>query len=988
MSSDQPSLLDQTFETLRPANPIFCHEEFLEKLESNRSQPIGKRASLLIRHLAVDSRRQHYKATHGANQGWRRSRLGGTGGSHFYAWWAPKTAAPFRGQPGFDQAPEGAILLRDIRHHDDHSPANPHSFESNYLPISVAEMRRDDFGPAPWTQQQSRFASARQHVRILKGHPGSGKTTALLHAADTCGVHRVLYLTYSRDLAALARDYFDKFCSKECQFDVMTFDAFVRKLAGFDAPFGTMAEMRSRFRADLNPFARSLGPWTDHVPALYDELHAHLAGSALPVAAGRFPSCAAPRTPDKDYRTRRIRFIGEPAAASALDIASRLERGNPGLAARYFPELDLAWKAAIGLTGSETARNTRDFLDVDCICVDECQDLTVLEAFTTIELAAVLSRRGLGRTPVFYAGDEAQTVRPTDFEWGWMNDLLHSRLGTPSEFKLSSNLRSPRSIAGLVNHVWDLYGRLEKRDRPSGTGYAEIEDDATDQILYCAASHGEDLNRCLEALAAREGLAVVSYDDALTQKIPAALRHSILSASDVKGLDFHTVCLVNAGQQLEKIVRANRETRFVSADIENLRRRLAIDELRVGISRPSERLIWLDVAPTAEAVRETVSFLNQYGERSVAPTVPAALMTALEEEQLDLEERVQRCQSDARQFLGVRAELAWSRAQQAVALLGDPSNSNAVHDQELRESAYETLAEICFCLGFRGTQLAPELGRPDLFAVAASACRKPGMQMVIGDIGGVVRAPDRQAKLAALGNLAQSLPRCGDHVGSWLLNEIASKMPAWLEELESAIPIGENAVTLAKILPDFYGALRLPDAAARSEKLLDRCVRLLIKNKRHEDAVRILRTLENRKPELEAECLEATGDFAGAADLYRSIGKLKEALSCYRAAPDFEAAAALIREIPNHPAAESYEWLIRLKASLDQRPANFGKVMTAPEKKVLEQLLEQGLGVQRKPRAPRKAATKKTATKKTAAKKTAPKKTKKVWPSRPPDPYF
>jgi hypothetical protein len=112
-------------------------------------------------------------------------------------------------------------------------------------------------------------------------------------------------------------------------------------------------------------------------------------------------------------------------------------------------------------------------------------------------------------------------------------------------------------------------------------------------------------------------------------------------------------------------------------------------------------------------------------------------------------------------------------------------------------------------------------------------------------------------------------------------------------------------------------------------------VRLLVKNKRHAEAVPILRALETRKPELEVECLEATGDSAGAA--------------------------ALIREIPSHPAAESYEWLIQLRALLAQRPANLNKIMTPAENKVLEQLLEQGLGVKRKPRAATKTAVKKAA---------------------------
>jgi hypothetical protein len=46
---------------------------------------------------------------------------------------------------------------------------------------------------------------------------------------------------------------------------------------------------------------------------------------------------------------------------------------------------------------------------------------------------------------------------------------------------------------------------------------------------------------------------------------------------------------------------------------------------------------------------------------------------------------------------------------------------------------------------------------------------------------------------------------------------------------------------------------------------------------------------------------------------------------------------------------------------LAKRPDNFNRVMTQPEKKLLEALLEKGLGVQRKKAAPKKQAAKKKA---------------------------
>ena len=81
-------------EATEKGSPLFCHEEFLEQLEANRATGVGKRASLLLQRLLLDERREFFKSTQGVNKGWRRSRLGGSSGSHFYAWWAPRGAQP------------------------------------------------------------------------------------------------------------------------------------------------------------------------------------------------------------------------------------------------------------------------------------------------------------------------------------------------------------------------------------------------------------------------------------------------------------------------------------------------------------------------------------------------------------------------------------------------------------------------------------------------------------------------------------------------------------------------------------------------------------------------------------------------------------------------------------------------------------------------------------------------------------------------------
>jgi hypothetical protein len=978
----QLELIDDEFATSKPSNAIFCHEEFLEKLSSHERDSIGKRTAFLLQRLSVDSRRVHYKSTSGLNRGWRRSRLGGGHGSHFYAWWAPKNAAPLKDSSGFSDVPDGAVFLRDIRHHDDHSPLAPQAFETQYMPVSVRDLRREEYAPLPWSHSQMRFAQARQPIRLLKGHPGSGKTTALLNAADSSGAERILYVTYSRDLAALARDYFDRFCSSHKHFDVVTFPDLVRRILSAAPERISAREARERFNRDIFPLARTLGPWSNKFSALYDEFHAHLIGDAIPYRAARFTACSNPRLPEKDYFERRARFLGSGPASSAAEAAGRLEKLAPAsLAERYFPELALAWQAVRKL---RAPGNPESLFHFDCIAVDECQDLTPIEVVTIIELASGAARRHRN-VPLLMAGDEAQTVRPTDFEWAWLSDLLHAQLGTPSEHKLAANLRSPQRIAEIVNRVWDLYSHIQKQERPSGTGYAEIEDDATDQILYCTGANGPELNELLTALANREGLALISLDDTVPNYVPDAARSAVLTVAEAKGLDFHSVCVLDAGTHIERIRREDGRFR-ADGDLEGLRKRLAIDQLRVALSRPTERLIWLDVNPSDAVITQSISFLNGGPiESGVSSCVPSALMKTLEEDELDPEERVQRCQIDARQFLEIKPEMAWSRAQQAVTLLGRPGSLASVTDDAARLAAYFTLAEVCFTLGFRNVRLPSELGRPDLFeeaSRAASSARRPALAAAITAIGKVHRA-GIDTKMDALLSLSQILPSAKPQLEPWLLLEIASKSAAWIEDMESALYNGHNASVLLRVLPPFLEALDVPDREARLQRLRQRAVQLLVKDKQFAAALMALKGLADRQPKLEAACHEGLNDFRAAAEAHIAAGNPKEALNCYRSIPDIAAALKLAVEI-DHPAVDSLQWISKLRDLVGERPDRFTKSVTPAEKKALEELLEQALGVTRRKPAPRKAATKKAATPaKRAIKKTAPK------PRRRDDnPYF
>ncbi len=926
-----------------------------------------------MQRMSVDIGRLHYKGTSGVNRGWRRSRLGGGSGSHFYAWWAPAGAAALKQNDGFGAQTE-AIFLRDIRHHDDHAPLSPGDLAHDYLPLSVSDLRGDEYAPEPWTASQARFARSRGVARILKGHPGSGKTTALLHASDASQAPHVLYLTFSNDLAALARDYFDRFCSASRMFTVLTYPTFLRQMLGVQGIESDPAQSRARFRRDLLNYQRSLGVWSNNIDALYDEMHAHLVGAAVPETSGRFPKAENGRLPDSAYRAQRLRYIGT-AADSVLDAARRLDRAGEGpLTDRYFPELALAWRAAQALSkGSH--KLAAEFSDYGCVAVDEIQDLTPLEVFVVLAMGRNLNAGGR-YAPVLMAGDEAQTVRATDFEWAWLNDMIHTTLSQPQEFKLSVNLRSPRRIADVVNRAWDFYDYLHKQDRPSGTGYAEIDDDSPDQILY-ATVPAVELQPLLLDLGQREGLALIAFDKTT---LPADALPFVLSPAEAKGLDFHSVCVVNGGSLLRRIVDDRRHSASHAAS-DTLAKRLAIDQLRVALSRPTERLLWVDVSPDGATVKEVSQLLRSPAEIALLPITWEALRTCLEEEELEIEERLQRCQRDARQLVSVKPDLAWSRAQQAVSLLGTPGDLTCVTDVQTRQTAYLTLCEVAFQLAIRKKTLSPELGRLDLYDQASAAARGAGKFLLANTLLGIGAAERTHGteRVNCIAQAIQQVAEAREELPSWFIVEITSRADAWLNELGRHLDAGDNPLLAQRILPPFFDALGFPDAQARKDRLAQRAVQILIKNRRHVQALTILESLPEAKPKLAAECYEETGQFAKAAAIYVELGERDKALRCYRSVPDFGAALSLVRQMEGHAARPSLEWLAELDTVITRRPENFNRAMTAPEKKLLEGMLERGLGVQRRKPAVKKAAAK------ASQKKAAP---KRMPGRRKPDPLF
>ena len=139
----------------------------------------------------------------------------------------------------------------------------------------------------------------------------------------------------------------------------------------------------------------------------------------------------------------------------------------------------------------------------------------------------------------------------------------------------------------------------------------------------------------------------------------------------------------------------------------------------------------------------------------------------------------------------------------------------------------------------------------------------------------------------------QQVVEAREQLPAWLIVELASRAPAWLEELDRHFDAGDNPLLAQRILPPFFDALGFPDAQARKDRLAQRAVQILMKNRRHAQALIILEGWPQAKPKLVAECYEETGQFAKAAAIYLELEERDKALKCYPIGPRFRGGRGL-----------------------------------------------------------------------------------------------
>ncbi len=842
--------------------------------------------------------------------------MGGNHGMQAYLWW--RTLASTKTHPGAGK--DRVILVRAIRHHDDHSLLKAGRL-SEYLEFGPAEIADPEWIEQPWTGEQQEFFRVRAKAITLYGKPGAGKTTALWEHISRSAAKKTAYFTWSRDLIQQAQEYFSAFGRDGQEVLTQSFSEFLGRSGGIDLPPGTQRKGRERFEGRLKHLKRSMTRTFHKYPhLLYVELRARLYGGAVHHLSSDLPRGQLPKLSPKEYRGARGKGVANMPNESevVLSLAEAME--DEGYFRECFPELLAARAAWQSFHGGEIPPR---LAGVEQIVVDECQDLTLLETAALIELArAIGNQPGKAAPTLIFAGDEGQTVRPTGFSWGALSRLLHDSYAAPETHSLAGNLRSPAKIEEVIDRATELYGHVSKNFRPR----KQISSDhtqAADARLMIVRVRPDEEAEILDRLAEMDRLALIAPNEWERDSFEDPFVTSVMTPAMAKGLEFQTVCVFDPGPSLAALQGADCNAPAVSGVSETFERHL-IDNLRVALSRATENLVFLLLLSDEAYDMLAVELMGPNAISMEADDLIQYLETA----DITPEERVTEKLRRASAAADEDVLQGWQLAGQAFRLLGDPELPNGVSDPGLRRQVAEKLAELSFLTA------ASAGGDQDLI-ISTVAAWAEAIEMLGGG-----RLPFKSAEIATwAGSQEHEAHRLARVMTSPEFDEM--EWPARvLREVSSTILKGlSNAAEDVRRAGCFTAPIdRVLDRAGvdapveRTRGMAQTAVDTLTAGGSIKRATQVWEKWIPGDSSRYARILEASEKLEKAARIYERIDESDSALRCWRRLGNVEEAVRLA----NGQEKADLEWLGEFLSVMERRPRGHEKRTTPTESALIK----------------------------------------------------
>ncbi|MCB0062467.1 MAG: AAA family ATPase, partial [Caldilineaceae bacterium] len=649
---------------------LLKHKDY--EISAERLPPSTRRKALWAQVLlGTRGRTPSVKGTTGLNAHWRRTPVQG---NHYYMWWIPRSEVRLdtngygNGTHDDPNAPrqDQTILVHSIRHHDETDDPIDFGALTDYEEVAIGSL---DPRYAEQTAVSTQVQQAYLALATVMGLPGSGKTISLLYLARDLAkrgdLQHILYITYTNRLKRAAQEFLqaqgEELASKVRVATLGEIEAQLTKLSSYHEPFGDLTRFENFVKTQSNSV---LGPWRRYPQTLYTEIRAHLLGKTFPTAYPLPTSRAKELIPFQDGFNGKAYAKSRGLEIETAELACRLaERAQ---SAHFFQDQQAAFQAIQRLL---KGRSPGWLAELDALVIDEVQDLTLVQIAMLGTMVQERRRRRADAPFAFVvAGDESQIVQPSGFDWGVTKDVLSDHLGLhPQDFEFSYQRRSPRNLAQLIDHSWELYTNLPKQLRPSGRRRAFLYDtvgqNATDEgngeIFLCAPMELPDPQQrqpdnnwqaLLDELTAKPGRVIVDLSEELKNALSVHLptdeeskqqrSEAIFLPREIKGLERTTVILYGLNALYAHAMDLCHRDNY-SDTIPRFEARRLFDEIRVALSRSTDRLVILEAtdAPILEALNlEEIPNVRPIRWNTLIETLQTEELSALEVIQGYLEE--------------------------------------------------------------------------------------------------------------------------------------------------------------------------------------------------------------------------------------------------------------------------------------------------------------------------------------------------------------
>ena len=149
-------------------------------------------------------------------------------------------------------------------------------------------------------------------------------------------------------------------------------------------------------------------------------------------------------------------------------------------------------------------------------------------------------RRRAAGPRLLAAGDAAQTVRASGFDWSRYSAAIGQELATrPASFALETSARTPARIAEVLERLRSLYTGIEKGQRPTRQQPAAGGDESLQaDLAHVRLTDQDEARRTVKRLAAEPLVAILQPDPDPAGWIDAETAALTIDPEGAKGLEY------------------------------------------------------------------------------------------------------------------------------------------------------------------------------------------------------------------------------------------------------------------------------------------------------------------------------------------------------------------------------------------------------------------------------------------------------------------